>query len=528
MIIDVTIKNKKAFLPVPAVIVCGNKDYKINFSFDEEWESRNVKTARFFFNGKYEEVVFTGNICDVPVLSNTTGVYIGVFSGDIYTTTPAYIPCDKSILCLGGSAHAEPPKDVYNEIIELINELSLEKGKPTNEPPLMDGEASAGSNIEYARADHVHPTDKTRASAEALAEEAARAKAAEEANATAIAEEAARAKAAEEAITTAIAEEVARQDEDISNATKTANEAKKTADTLDSTIQFALSHSTETREQLNEEISRSTVKDQALEDALTEFEHKVNAILASDTETLNELQEIVNYIKNNKSLIDAITINKVNVADIVDHLLSLETAKPLSANQGRVLKDLIDAFKTAYENKVRELVASDTANANEINAERARAESAEAANADAVKAEETRAKTAEATLTEEVRTANEHAQNAVEVATATLDTASRAKAIAEETTRLIAEEEARAKAAEEAITTAIAEEEARAKAAEEAITTAIADEVTRAIADEVTRAKAAEEANAKAIVALEKKHDDDIGNIGEALDELHTYALDLL
>ena len=200
----------------------------------------------------------------------------------------------------------------------------------------------------------------------------------------------------------------------------------------------------------------------------------------------------------------------MNVADIVDHLLSLETAKPLSANQGRVLKDLIDAFKTAYENKVRELVASDTANANEINAERARAESAEAANADAVKAEETRAKTAEATLTEEVRTANEHAQNAVEVATATLDTASRAKAIAEETTRLIAEEEARA------------------KAAEEAITTAIADEVTRAIADEVTRAKAAEEANAKAIVALEKKHDDDIGNIGEALDELHTYALDLL
>ncbi len=48
------------------------------------------------------------------------------------------------------------------------------------------------------------------------------------------------------------------------------------------------------------------------------------------------------YIKDNKDLIDAITINKVNVADIIDDLLTNASNKPLSAAQGVALKTLID------------------------------------------------------------------------------------------------------------------------------------------------------------------------------------------
>lgn len=39
---------------------------------------------------------------------------------------------------------------------------SLTTPSPSNTPPLMDGEASIGSSVRYARADHVHPSDTTK------------------------------------------------------------------------------------------------------------------------------------------------------------------------------------------------------------------------------------------------------------------------------------------------------------------------------------------------------------------------------
>ena len=77
---------------------------------------------------------------------------------------------------------------------------------------------------------------------------------------------------------------------------------------------------------------------------LAELQTKLNAIADSDDQTLDQLSEIVAYIKNNKNLIDGITTGKVSVSDIVDNLTSSATNKPLSAKQGKVLKDLIDAI----------------------------------------------------------------------------------------------------------------------------------------------------------------------------------------
>ena len=69
---------------------------------------------------------------------------------------------------------------------------------------------------------------------------------------------------------------------------------------------------------------------------------RLNALADSDDTTLDQLSEIVAYIKNNKGLIDGITRNKVNVTDIIDNLVSTAVNKPLSAKQGKILKDLID------------------------------------------------------------------------------------------------------------------------------------------------------------------------------------------
>lgn len=71
---------------------------------------------------------------------------------------------------------------------------------------------------------------------------------------------------------------------------------------------------------------------------------RLNALADSDDATLDQLSEVVAYIKSNRDLISAITTSKVNVADIVDNLTTNVTNKPLSAAQGVALKALIDAI----------------------------------------------------------------------------------------------------------------------------------------------------------------------------------------
>lgn len=71
---------------------------------------------------------------------------------------------------------------------------------------------------------------------------------------------------------------------------------------------------------------------------------RLNALADSDDTTLDQLSEVVAYIKSNRTLIEAITTNKVSVSDIVDNLTTNVANKPLSAAQGVALKALIDAI----------------------------------------------------------------------------------------------------------------------------------------------------------------------------------------
>ena len=84
---------------------------------------------------------------------------------------------------------------------------------------------------------------------------------------------------------------------------------------------------------------------------LGDFMDRVNAILNSDNETLDQWTELVAYIDSNKDLIDSITTSKVNVADIVDNLETAVSNKPLSANMGVEIKKLIDNLAQEVEDK---------------------------------------------------------------------------------------------------------------------------------------------------------------------------------
>ena len=71
---------------------------------------------------------------------------------------------------------------------------------------------------------------------------------------------------------------------------------------------------------------------------------RINAALNSDDTTLDQLSEIVAYIKSNKALIDVVTTSKVNVSDIVNDLVTNVSYKPLSAAQGVALMALITSL----------------------------------------------------------------------------------------------------------------------------------------------------------------------------------------
>lgn len=64
--------------------------------------------------------------------------------------------------------------------------------------------------------------------------------------------------------------------------------------------------------ELNAKIDTNT---NALQDNIDDVLNKLNTVANSDDETLDQLAEIVAYIKNNKDLIDGITTSKANVTD---------------------------------------------------------------------------------------------------------------------------------------------------------------------------------------------------------------------
>lgn len=79
---------------------------------------------------------------------------------------------------------------------------------------------------------------------------------------------------------------------------------------------------------------------------------RLNALADSDDTTLDQMSEVVAYIKSNKSLIDAITTSKINVSDIIDNLTTNASNKPLSAAQGVVLKAMIEEMGSTTEGDV--------------------------------------------------------------------------------------------------------------------------------------------------------------------------------
>ena len=130
-------------------IVCNNSNYRVVFDFDDEWAEFEEKTLKVNFGSSKYEVAFRGNEVDLPPVINTPVCEIGVYAGDIRSTTPAVFYCDKSILS-GSHTHAEPPEDIYNQLLEQIDKLLNERVGTIPQSFTHDERVQARANIKAA------------------------------------------------------------------------------------------------------------------------------------------------------------------------------------------------------------------------------------------------------------------------------------------------------------------------------------------------------------------------------------------
>ena len=122
MYIKISVNNKIATLQDNVLIINGNSDYVIKFDFDAEWDAYETKTARFVTARGYTDVVFSGDEVALPVITDAMSVRVGVYAGNLHTTTPAVIFCRRCITDGSGSP-ADPAPDVYAQIMERLNNL---------------------------------------------------------------------------------------------------------------------------------------------------------------------------------------------------------------------------------------------------------------------------------------------------------------------------------------------------------------------------------------------------------------------
>lgn len=132
--IQITVQNKIAQLQGNPDIVCGNSDYTVTFDFDAEWDAYTEKTmcvkfCRYGKKAKYE-VLFTGDSCAIPPVYDVDHIDIGVYAGDIRTSTGAIVEC-RACITDGNPVHADPPQDIYNQLLERLNEIGGGGGAPT-------------------------------------------------------------------------------------------------------------------------------------------------------------------------------------------------------------------------------------------------------------------------------------------------------------------------------------------------------------------------------------------------------------
>lgn len=104
--------------------VSRNKDYTIQFQFDESWDNVRTKMAVFAYeDGEYGSEIFDGDTCNVPEFPREGRILIGVKAGEDLSTELLCIPVCKSADDVITDEYDEPDPKIYEQILDIINNL---------------------------------------------------------------------------------------------------------------------------------------------------------------------------------------------------------------------------------------------------------------------------------------------------------------------------------------------------------------------------------------------------------------------
>lgn len=125
MQLNVSIRERIATYNPPEpdyLYVCGNGGDTVQFDFDDEWQGKDPKTARFIGDAGYTDVEFTGDTCEIPVFKDSSVFTVGVYIGepaeegeDIMASTGAIVPCNISIRYSGFKPSPSTGQNYTNE-----------------------------------------------------------------------------------------------------------------------------------------------------------------------------------------------------------------------------------------------------------------------------------------------------------------------------------------------------------------------------------------------------------------------------
>ena len=403
--IHIQVKDKIAtFVSMNFTLVGGNSDYEVVFDFDSDWSAYPTKTALFVYADNTRKVVFNGNICKGVSIENATMCLIGVFADDIATTTPACIKDVRhSIRDVATSLPEPPTEDVYNQIMELlnryINEASGipsggakgqvlkkasdndfdaawqddEKGTQISEDdilsvvkqyieqnPPQDGFSPTVNIIPVDNGYTVNITDKNDVHSYTLYNGLNGKSAYEYAKEGGYT-------GTEVEFSQKLAKEIPAKVSDLENdknfidatgaPVQSVNDKTGNINLSASDVGARPSTWTPTAEEVGADkkgtasslVSIHNTDSESHNDIRLLIEglnSRLNALANSEDVDLDQMKELVDYIKANRGLIEQITTNKVNYTDIIDNLTTNVKDKPLSAAQGVALKALIDALGT--------------------------------------------------------------------------------------------------------------------------------------------------------------------------------------
>ena len=104
--------------------VTHNKDYDIQFQFDDSWADVRHKMAVFAYeDGEYGSEIFDGEICAVPELPKEGRVYIGLKAGDELATELLCVQVCKSANDVITDEYDVPDPKIYEQILDIMNNL---------------------------------------------------------------------------------------------------------------------------------------------------------------------------------------------------------------------------------------------------------------------------------------------------------------------------------------------------------------------------------------------------------------------